>query len=62
MFMSYLVVLADVAPTLADMVPFDCHYCCVNIYGWQVLSHIVMNHVGRCYSKVADGIATIAKG
>ena len=49
-----------------------CHlnfgFCSVDIYGWQVeqplwhmLSHIVMNHVGRFSTKLADGIATIAK-
>ena len=44
-------------------------YYFVNTHGWQVeqphwqmLRHIVMSHVGRCYAKVANGIVTTAKG
>ena len=46
---------------------FGC--CCVNVYGWQmeqalleILSHTLMNHACWCYTKVADGKATITKG
>ena len=66
MLRLYLFVLAGMATVVH--VPLDFHYYCVNTYRWQVeqplwqmLSQIVMNHVGRCYAKVADGIATIER-
>ena len=76
MLKPYLVLLTDVMPnyedgkaTVAHVVPLEFGYYCVTYYGWQVeqpvyqmLSHIVMNHVCRCYAKMADRIATHCKG
>ena len=76
MIKPYLVVLEDVMPTMEDgmatvahVVSLEVWVYCVHMYGWQVeqllwqmLSHIVMNHVDTCYAKLADGIFTIAKG
>ena len=56
-------------PLLHMLCALNFSYCCINFYGWQVqqllwqmLSHILMNHVGRHYAKVADGIVTIVNG